>query len=125
MLGFDEVVVVVVVCLDCYVKYFIDNEFMFFCFNDLYDFLLNQEFWSCYYNEVIEDEKMLFNVFVEDVGWWFDDWIKEYCILVDYVNECFYCFNGRFCFCLLLDQESIDKIFVMFEDLCILLKVDR
>jgi hypothetical protein len=39
--------------------------------------LPNQEVWSRYHNEVIEDEEMLANAGLEEVGRRFDAWIKE------------------------------------------------
>jgi hypothetical protein len=68
----------------------------------------NTELWSRYYNEVVEDRDTLANATLEEVGRRFDAWISEHLnrdVLPPRGTS-----NARFCYCLMLDQESIDNI---------------
>ncbi|KAH6640323.1 hypothetical protein F5144DRAFT_483533, partial [Chaetomium tenue] len=78
------------------------------------DPLPNQELWSRYYNEVIEDEHTLANATVEDVGRRFDTWISEHLNLDALPRR--RTSNARFYYCLMLDQESVDNILTSPEE---------
>ncbi|KAM0259186.1 hypothetical protein ACHAPA_010862 [Fusarium lateritium] len=123
--GSDEAVAAAVDRLSRYAKHFTNNESMPPRINDPYDPLPNQDLWNRYYSEVIEDDKTLSNAPVDEIGRRFDEWISANRTPVDYANERFHCPNGRFRFCLLLDQESIDNILAMPEDPQTPLKFDR
>ncbi|KAH7174914.1 uncharacterized protein B0J16DRAFT_186010 [Fusarium flagelliforme] len=121
----DEAVAKAVDRLSCYAKHFTDNESMPPRINDPYDPLPNQDLWGRYYSELIEDESILSNASADEAGHVFDNWINANRTPVDYANQRFHCPNGRFCFCLMLDQESIDNILAMPDDPRTPLKLDR
>ncbi|CAG1969868.1 unnamed protein product [Fusarium graminearum] len=123
--GSDEAVTAAVDRLSRYAKHFADNESMPPRINDPYDPLPNQDLWNRYYSEVIADEKTLSNASADEIGRRFDEWITANRTPVDHANERFHYPNGRFRFCLLLDQESIDNILAMPEDPRTPLKEDR
>lgn len=73
------------------------------------------EIWNRYYNEIIEDET-LGNASIEEVGRRFDTWVAEHLHLPsDYPGS--EAPNSRFRFCIMLDQEGIDKILSLPEHL--------
>ena len=121
----DETVATAVDRLSRYAKHFTDNESMPPRIDDPYDPLPNQDLWSRYYNEVIENKEILSNASVEEVGHIFDEWIRANRTPVDYGNQRFSWLNGRFRFCLMLDQESIDNIPAMPDDPRTPLKLGR
>jgi hypothetical protein len=78
------------------------------------DPLPNRELWGRYYNQVIEDEDTLAHATVEDVGRRFDVWISEHLNLDALPRR--KTSNARFCYCLMLDQESVDNILTSPEE---------
>lgn len=73
----------------------------------------NAELWSRYYCEVVQDETLA-NASESEVGERFDTWIRQR--RRPATTNAPWRPNGRFLFCLMLDQESIDNILALPED---------
>jgi hypothetical protein len=113
--GSDEAVARAIERLGVYAKAYVDDDIAFKHLPNLEppDPLPNQEVWSRFHNEVIEDEETLANAGLEEVGRRFDAWIKER-LTPDVLQR--NRSNARFSLCLMLDQESIDSILSMSEE---------
>lgn len=81
----------------------------------------NEELWSRYCSEVIEDPETLAGASVEDVGKRFDAWVGEH---VRPPRSKPHTPNARYTACVMLDQEGIDNILAMSEDPDVSIKDD-
>lgn len=80
-----------------------------------FDSRLNEELWSRYYCEVVQNEEALAGASEIEVGDMFDAWIKQHRRAATTSSACSRP-NGRFLFCLMLDEQSIDDILELPED---------
>ncbi|KAH7117348.1 hypothetical protein EDB81DRAFT_243200 [Dactylonectria macrodidyma] len=112
--GSDEAIAKAVERLAVYAKLFTKNE------NNLprvgagaFDTRPNEELWSRYYCEVVQDEQTLANASESEVGERFDAWIRQHRRPITSSRPKP---NARFLFCLMLDEESLENILALPED---------
>ncbi|KAL0939537.1 uncharacterized protein CTRU02_206147 [Colletotrichum truncatum] len=121
--GSDEAFAKAIERLGVYAKNFVDDDILLKPLPNkkARDPLPNQELWSRYYNEVVEDPETLANAGIEEVGKRFDAWVNEHLAPASGKRSAP---NARFSLCLMLDQEGIDSILAMPEDPKVGLKGD-
>ncbi|WYZ43665.1 hypothetical protein EsH8_VII_000101 [Colletotrichum jinshuiense] len=121
--GSDDTFAKAIERLATYAKDFVDSDILVKRLpNEMpRDPLPNQELWSRYYSEVIEDAETLNNAGVEEVGRRFDIWIREHFNSDGGKRNAP---NSRFQLCLMLDQEGIDSVLAMPENPNTLLRDD-
>ncbi|KAI8648700.1 hypothetical protein NCS57_01482200 [Fusarium keratoplasticum] len=107
--GSDEDVAKAVERLAIYAKFFTQKEHA----RGAFDSRPNEELWSRYYCEVVQDEQALANASESEVGERFDGWIRQHRRPATslYPEP-----NARFLFCLMLDEESLENILALPED---------
>ncbi|KAK1963100.1 hypothetical protein LY78DRAFT_660628 [Colletotrichum sublineola] len=76
----------------------------------------NEELWSRYYCEEVQDEETLANATESKVGEVFDAWIGRHRRAATIGNGTSPSPNARFLFALMLDEESIENILELPED---------
>jgi hypothetical protein len=81
--------------------------------NDPHDSRPDEELWSRYYSEVVQDEERLSGATESEVGDMFDAWIRDHRRTTTTASLSP---NSRFLFCLMLDEESIENILELPED---------
>lgn len=69
----------------------------------------NEELWSRYYCEVVQNEETLAGASESEVGDMFDAWIRQHRRAAT-TTSAYPRPNARFLFCLMLDKESIENI---------------
>ncbi|KAK7413097.1 hypothetical protein QQX98_008045 [Neonectria punicea] len=113
--GSDEAVARAVERLAVYAKFFAQNEHARPGVGaGAFDARPNEELWSRYHCEVVQDEQTLANASESEVGERFDAWIRQHrrpLITGTYPEP-----NARFLFCLMLDEESLENILALPED---------
>jgi hypothetical protein len=112
--GSDEAFAEAIKRLGIYAKMALDDDILFKPLpnEEPNDPLPNQDVWNRCYHEIVEDPEKLANASVEDVGKYFDTWVKEHLRPVTGRRRPP---NARFELCIMLDQESIDNILLMPE----------
>lgn len=116
--GSDEAFTKAVERLNIYAKAWVDHDVDFprdRKYKEPKDTRLNEELWSRYYSEVIEDPETLADATVEDVGRQFDVWVGQHARgrKPDGKQQTP---NGRYTACVMLDQQGIDNILAMPEN---------
>lgn len=81
----------------------------YFTRNDPHDRGPDDDLWSRYYSEVVQDEERLSGATESEVGDIFDAWIRDHCRAATTARGRLEP-NSRFLFCLMLDEDSIDNI---------------
>ncbi|KAH6962333.1 hypothetical protein BKA56DRAFT_679150 [Ilyonectria sp. MPI-CAGE-AT-0026] len=113
--GSDEAVARAVERLAVYAKNFTQNEHARPRVGaGAFDTRPNEELWSRYRCEVVQDEETLADASESEVGERFDAWIREHRRPV--VAGTRPKPNARFLFCLMLDEESLENILALPED---------
>ncbi|KAM0327425.1 hypothetical protein ACHAQA_005711 [Verticillium albo-atrum] len=112
--GSDEAIAQAVERLAVYAKFFTQNEHARPRLGaGAFDTRPNEELWSRYYCEVVQDEQNLANASESEVGEWFDAWIGQHRRSATSTRPEP---NARFLFCLMLDKESLENILALPED---------
>lgn len=113
--GSDEAVARAVERLAVYAKFFTQNEHARPRVGaGAFDARPNEELWSRYYCEVVQDEQTLADASESEVGERFDAWIRQRRRPV--VTGTYPKPNARFLFCLMLDEKSLENILALPED---------
>ncbi|KAH7160993.1 hypothetical protein EDB81DRAFT_333532 [Dactylonectria macrodidyma] len=105
----DEDIAKAVERLAVYAKFFTQREHA----RGAFDARPNEELWSRYYCEVVQDEQTLADASESEVGERFDAWIRQRLrpAITTYPEP-----NARFLFCLMLDDKSLENILALPED---------
>ncbi|KAM0275932.1 hypothetical protein ACHAQH_007274 [Verticillium albo-atrum] len=113
--GSEEAVAEAVERLATYARYWTRDEMFTAGRHVQVDTRPNDDLWSRYHSEVVQDEQTLANVSETEVGQRFDAWIAQHRRPAT-ATDASHKLNSRFLFCLMLDQESIDNILALPED---------
>jgi hypothetical protein len=111
--GSDEAVAEAVKRLAVYAKHFARNGYRCPEGGGGFDDCSAEDLWSHYYSEVVENRESLANASVDGVGEQFDAWIRQH---QSPATTAYPKPNGRFTFCLMLDEQSLDNILGLPED---------